>query len=323
MNKTREPNAFLSHSSADKDLAERMARYLSDSHVKVWLDKWSLMPGDSIRQKIDEGIDDCTHFLVLLTPSSVKSSWVHAEMDAGFVNMLDQKSRFVPIHCDIEIADVPATLRGRLAVRVARDDTDFRELAEACLETDRQPTVGPLPSWASDTALGDLELSHHARRLAVLLNQTSKAANPSDNMSHTDELARDLEMAVDDIDLAVDELAEIGWVEVTGMLSHGKDIVMAQPELFFQTDPVLHGRDPQADAERVLGILVNLGGDFVRVDRFGEVVSWGARRLNVALFWLYHHDLVDVSHTSRGASDYAYNWVRVTKAGRRFAKGLQ
>src|SRR4029079_16466959 len=89
--------AFLSHSTTDASIAEAIAQDLSMNGVKVWYDKWAIKPGESLRRKIDEGIDQATHFLVLVTPASLASEWVQTELDAGLVNRIAGRCRLIPI----------------------------------------------------------------------------------------------------------------------------------------------------------------------------------------------------------------------------------
>ena len=67
------PRVFLSYASENKELAGQVANTLMKNRIETWWDEWEIRPGDSIRQKIDEGIGDCTHFLVLLTSQSTRS----------------------------------------------------------------------------------------------------------------------------------------------------------------------------------------------------------------------------------------------------------
>ena len=48
---------FLSHSHADKDFARRLAMDLKRAGVRIWLDEAELKIGDSLIEKIREGID--------------------------------------------------------------------------------------------------------------------------------------------------------------------------------------------------------------------------------------------------------------------------
>ncbi|TIP78709.1 MAG: toll/interleukin-1 receptor domain-containing protein, partial [Mesorhizobium sp.] len=66
------PKAFLSYSFDDRDLAEKVSRGLMANGIDTWWAEWEIRSGDSLRRKIDEGLGNCTHFIVLLTPSAMQ-----------------------------------------------------------------------------------------------------------------------------------------------------------------------------------------------------------------------------------------------------------
>lgn len=70
---------FLSHSSADKSLARRLARDLQAANAEVWLDQWQIGVGEAFEQRIQQGLDETDFVLVLLTQASIASEWVDQE----------------------------------------------------------------------------------------------------------------------------------------------------------------------------------------------------------------------------------------------------
>ncbi len=95
--KARAPRAFLSYAWEDWELAEQLANALQSKGIETWWAQWEINAGDSLRQKIDQGLSECTHFLVLLTPTSITKPWVNQEMDAGLVRKLEEAARFIPV----------------------------------------------------------------------------------------------------------------------------------------------------------------------------------------------------------------------------------
>src|SRR5579859_733665 len=96
------PKVFLSYTSADKQLAERVARALQAQGIETWWDTWEIKAGDRLRQKIEDGIAGCTHFVVLLTPSSVDKPWVNAELDAAFMRKLADQCQLIPLRHELD-----------------------------------------------------------------------------------------------------------------------------------------------------------------------------------------------------------------------------
>jgi len=71
---------FISYSNKDRDFAERLATDLRASGAGVWFDQWEIKVGDSITQKINDGIHDNDYLAVVLSPDSVASPWVRKEL---------------------------------------------------------------------------------------------------------------------------------------------------------------------------------------------------------------------------------------------------
>lgn len=61
------PNIFLCHGSEDKQFVEKPATDLIANGINVFFEKWCIEPGDNSRQRIDQGLGECTHFVVLQT----------------------------------------------------------------------------------------------------------------------------------------------------------------------------------------------------------------------------------------------------------------
>jgi hypothetical protein len=89
--------AFLSYGWEDRDLAKRIAEALQANGIETWWAEWEVRAGDSLRRKIDEGLANCTDFLVLLTPRSIGKPWVNQEMDAGQVRKIESQARFIAV----------------------------------------------------------------------------------------------------------------------------------------------------------------------------------------------------------------------------------
>lgn len=74
---------FLSHNSADKPFARRLASDLEAQGIGYWLDEAEIKVGESLIERIREGIDDAAYVAVILSPDSVKSLWVQREVDVA------------------------------------------------------------------------------------------------------------------------------------------------------------------------------------------------------------------------------------------------
>jgi len=73
---------FLSHASEDKKLVEQvLARLqLRFPEIQGWLDKYEIMGGDDLIEKIHSGISESEKFLIFLSPNSIDKPWVRTEL---------------------------------------------------------------------------------------------------------------------------------------------------------------------------------------------------------------------------------------------------
>jgi hypothetical protein len=90
---TNHPKAFVSHSTQDHDFVEKFATDLMAKGVDVWYSGWEIKPGDSIRTKIDEGLEGCEYFIIVLSKNSISRPWVQTELDAATIRKLNGKVR--------------------------------------------------------------------------------------------------------------------------------------------------------------------------------------------------------------------------------------
>jgi len=78
-----EYDVFLSHASEDKESIVRpLYEELTRRGIKVWFDEATLELGDSLRQKIDEGLRICRFGVVILSVSFFEKKWPQIELDA-------------------------------------------------------------------------------------------------------------------------------------------------------------------------------------------------------------------------------------------------
>lgn len=71
---------FISHSSLDKWIAERIAEKVEEVGASYWLDVRDLPGGGNIMDEINVGVRDSQEVIVLFSPNSVDSHWVSFEI---------------------------------------------------------------------------------------------------------------------------------------------------------------------------------------------------------------------------------------------------
>ncbi|MBK7809545.1 MAG: toll/interleukin-1 receptor domain-containing protein [Saprospiraceae bacterium] len=65
---------FLSHNREDKEFVRHLALDLRRAGIIAWLDEAEIKPGDSIIDKIEDGLKGSKYLAVILSPTSVNSS---------------------------------------------------------------------------------------------------------------------------------------------------------------------------------------------------------------------------------------------------------
>jgi hypothetical protein len=101
-------DVFVSHASEDKDeVARPLAEELTRRGFRVWYDEYSLWVGDSLREKIDEGLSSCTFGLVVISPSFMAKPWPNREVN-GLVALEtgDGRKRILPVWHDTSAEEV-------------------------------------------------------------------------------------------------------------------------------------------------------------------------------------------------------------------------
>lgn len=101
------PRVFLSHSTKDLWIAERLKEKLEEAGAEVWLDAFDLPGGRNVKKEIREGIRSSTECLILLSPASRQSDWVKHE--GGIADAYGKPIALVLLHVANE--DVPDPLR--------------------------------------------------------------------------------------------------------------------------------------------------------------------------------------------------------------------
>ena len=98
---------FLSHNSKDKNKVEQIAMGLSKvfGHNNVFYDSWSIRPGDSIIEKMNDALSDCTFFFVFLSNNALNSKMVEREWYSALYKRTNNGCVFVPVL--LEPVEVP------------------------------------------------------------------------------------------------------------------------------------------------------------------------------------------------------------------------
>ena len=103
-----EYDVFICHASEDKDdFVRPLAEKLRQHHLEVWYDEFSLKIGDSLSQKIDEGLSRSKFGIVVLSDNFFKKPWAKREL-SGLTSreMVEGKSLILPIWHRVNVQDI-------------------------------------------------------------------------------------------------------------------------------------------------------------------------------------------------------------------------
>ena len=114
-------DVFISHASEDKQsVALPLADSLERSGLKVWLDRFELRIGDSLRERIDEGLAESSFGVVILSEHFLKKGWPKNELDGLFALEDGGRRVILPVWHGVNKATV-ARYSPMLADRLAAD----------------------------------------------------------------------------------------------------------------------------------------------------------------------------------------------------------
>ena len=318
--KSDAPNVYLAHASENKaNLAEPLARTLFDAGIYVWLDKWEIRSGDSLRQKMEQGLSNCSHFVVLLTPESINKPWVNAEIDAGFLQDIEGSSAFIALRNGISVGDLSPFLKSRLCPEIDLNNSVLVDsLVDDIFGRSKRPDLGSAPSYVQTVEPGLATWSNEAQALAKHLVLISKTGSEFDPETNIEACAIALDMPMDLVRFAVVDLEEGGLIE---RAAWNDALFHVRPSLFVEFDRHFLDFDNREDAKRVAGLVVQEGGDYVESHTVcASVADWSVRRFNSALNTLVDLRLVSpervlIDHTG---SEFAFESMRVTDKTRRY-----
>ena len=88
-----EDEVFVSYTRIDREFVLKPAGMLREKGIRLWVDLWDIPAGADWDKSIDDALHRCTQVLIVLSPASVESDEVRAELVTAF----DEKKRIVPI----------------------------------------------------------------------------------------------------------------------------------------------------------------------------------------------------------------------------------
>ncbi|HIE4562078.1 TPA: toll/interleukin-1 receptor domain-containing protein [Stenotrophomonas maltophilia] len=302
------PEVFLSFGWEDRDLAGRIAYALQRHGISTWWSEWEIKAGDSLRRKIDQGIGGCTHFIVLLTPTSINRPWVQEEMDAGFVQKVGRGATFIGLRHGLEASRLPPLLAGSLSPEIDQDLTQIQQLINDIHGVSRKPELGPAPAL---TSLPKTRYTAAAMAIAEHFINQSRNGEFGDVTSDEERIAERTSLSREDVIDALHELRR--WLKI------GYGSVLVRETFYAEFDRYWKPWVPADDALRLAADLVNDTNFPSAPEQIAQRYGWEPRRLNPAMAYLEERDAVQLSR-ALATTPYIGFKIRRTDATRRFVR---
>lgn len=153
------PKVFVSHASEDKQrFVIPFATALRERGIDAWVDRWEMLPGDSLVDKIfEEGLKKASAVLIVLSNTSVAKPWVREELNAAVVKRIEEGTKIIPIVLDG--CEVPQALRS-LVWESAKDVNDFggclNRVVDAVFGHTAKPPIGAAPAYVKTAVLSNI-----------------------------------------------------------------------------------------------------------------------------------------------------------------------
>lgn len=302
------PRVFLSYGFEDRELAKRIAEGLQCNGIATWWAEWEICAGDSLRRKIDAGLGQCTHFIVLLTPTSVLRTWVNEEIDAGYMRKINAGSRFIPLRHRLEAAALPPLMSGMFSPAIDDGDLDLQQLINDIYGISRRPPLGPAPQAVAGPNTG---YSLGATAVARMFVNSSLNGQFNDPQLTLGSIGETTGLSDDDVTDAIHELSSFFKVI--------HDHVIPKPTLFAEFDSHWQGWTPADDALKLASDLVNDNAFPSDPSAIAVKYGWAPRRLNPAIAYLDARGAV-VLLSALASGPYIGVSIRKNDSTRRFVK---
>jgi hypothetical protein len=281
---TRERLVYLAHATNDKAVAKPLAEGLVARGVPVWYDNWEIGYGDSLRRKMEQGLGDCTHFVVLLTETSVAKPWVNEEIDAGLMGAVEGTAKFIGLRHNLPLSAVSPFLRTRLTPEYVPGDEGLDALAAEIYGVSKKPPLGTRPRYVQRLEVGST-WSTAARIVAEYFVRNSEDGKLMDPQSDYAAIQQATGLPLIDVRIGVLDLLGAGLLEKQDYCG-GMSTIWPKADMFVSFDKEFMDWDPEKDARDVAVRLLNLESDYVDCSEVGATLGWPPRRFNSAIGYL-------------------------------------
>lgn len=218
------PKVFISHASEDKErFVSEFATKLRKKGIDAWLDKWEMLPGDSLIGKIfDEGIKNAQAIIIILSKNSINKPWVREELNAGMVKKIESGTKLIPVI--IDECDVPQCLKTTLWERINdlnNYQESFNKIINSIIGHVDKPSLGELPRYVNTTVI---ELPNLTKIDSIIFKVACETAIKNDSgygiiTEGIEKIITEYDIHKSDLNETLDILDRRGFIDATKVLS--------------------------------------------------------------------------------------------------------
>lgn len=119
-------DVFISHASEDKEsFVDPLAHRLKELAVRVWYDRFTLVPGDRLSEKIAEGLARSRCGLLIVSKAFIGKPWPLYELSGLINRFVEDHIRLIPVWLNVsrkDVADFNPSLADLFSIQGNVDD---------------------------------------------------------------------------------------------------------------------------------------------------------------------------------------------------------
>ncbi len=140
-------HTFVSHSGEDREFVDRFVVDLRRIGIDAWYSAFEIKAGDSIPEKMDEGLQACRFFVLVVSKSSAASPYVKMEI-ASAISRNAQGSVKKIICIKLDGTEPPALLQHLKWIDFVKlgYESTLKEVTDSILDVELRSPLGRLPT---------------------------------------------------------------------------------------------------------------------------------------------------------------------------------
>lgn len=116
---------FLSHSSKDKKVVDKIFNEVQKNQIRAWYDKYEIQPGDSITDKINDGLANSDIGVICISKNFLNSStgWTKNELNYFIQRrMRSGDNDFICLNLDVPYEELPPLVQDYRYIDMNQED---------------------------------------------------------------------------------------------------------------------------------------------------------------------------------------------------------